>query len=61
MDNGRIIANGEPAALFADLDILNKTSLQTPQTFTLSTKLGLAPSFCVDDLAKTLKAVMAYV
>jgi energy-coupling factor transport system ATP-binding protein len=61
LDNGRIIANGKPAALFADLDILNKTSLQTPQTFTLSTKLGLAPSFCVDDLAKTLKSVMAYV
>lgn len=61
LDDGRIIANGEPAALFADLDILNQTSLQTPQTFTLSTKLGLAPSFCVDDLAKTLKAVMAHV
>jgi energy-coupling factor transport system ATP-binding protein len=61
MDQGRIIANGEPKELFANLDILNNTSLPTPQTFRLSTRLGLAPSFCVDDLATTLKSVMAYV
>jgi energy-coupling factor transport system ATP-binding protein len=61
MDQGRIIANGEPGELFANLDILNNTSLPTPQTFRLSTRLGLAPSFCVDDLATTLKSVMAYV
>jgi energy-coupling factor transporter ATP-binding protein EcfA2 len=61
LDNGRMIANGKPAALLADLDILNNTSLKAPQTVRLSTKLGLAPSFCVDDLAKTLKSVMAYV
>jgi energy-coupling factor transport system ATP-binding protein len=61
LDSGRLIANGTPAALLDDVDILNKTSLQAPQTVTLSTKLGLAPSFCVDDLAKTLKSVMAHV
>lgn len=61
LDNGRMIANGKPAALLADPDILNNTSLRTPQTVRLSAKLGLAPSFCLDDLAKTLKSVTAHV
>jgi energy-coupling factor transporter ATP-binding protein EcfA2 len=61
LNDGKVVANGEPRALFANFDLLKKTSLQPPQSLTLSKKLGLKPSFCVYDLAKELKAVMAYV
>lgn len=61
LDNGSLIANGTPGALFENMDLFNKTSLKPPQALTLSTQLGLTPSFCVYDLAETLKAMMTHV
>jgi energy-coupling factor transport system ATP-binding protein len=55
LDEGTILADGKPADIFADVDTIAKTSLKPPQTMTLSTGLGLSPSFCVADLADKIK------
>lgn len=58
MDKGRILANGDPARVLGDVDILEGTSLVPPQVLTLSAGLGLPLSFSVKELAEYLKPVL---
>ncbi|BBO81948.1 ABC transporter ATP-binding protein [Desulfosarcina ovata subsp. sediminis] len=60
LDDGKIIADGDPREIFLDFDILNRTALQAPQSITLSTRLGLSPCLCVNDLARQLKPAVAH-
>lgn len=58
MNDGTVLANGEPADVLCDFDILEETSLEPPQVLKLSAGLGLPPVYSIKELADRLKAVI---
>lgn len=54
MNEGHIIADGEPRDVFSSPEILTRAALRPPQSLLISQGLGLTPAFTVDELKELL-------